>query len=81
MWHSACSSGDGEVYLFGGSSISVFVQEETSLHGKQMLIFRCGVPSLSRICADFIIDHVLLFEQSIPDLPIGLRRQIEARFT
>jgi hypothetical protein len=46
-----------------------------------MLIFRCGVPSLSRICADFIIDHVLLFEQSIPDLPIGLRRQIEARFT
>ena len=30
MWHSACSSGDGEVYLFGGSSVSVFVQDEVS---------------------------------------------------
>lgn len=28
MWHSSCSSGDGKVYVFGGSSTSVLTHIE-----------------------------------------------------
>lgn len=31
MWHTSCSSGDGEVYVFGGSSTPVFTQEEVRI--------------------------------------------------
>ncbi|XP_062501561.1 kelch domain-containing protein 2-like [Corticium candelabrum] len=79
MWHTACSSGRGEVYVFGGSSASIFGSKETLQHGRHMLIFKCDASSLLRLCIDFIVQRPFLFHQFFPALPVGLRRQIEAQ--
>ncbi|XP_065846565.1 kelch domain-containing protein 2-like [Oscarella lobularis] len=77
MWHTGCGRADGEVFLFGGSSKCVFEEQETSIHGNRMMIFRVTPRSLLRICTEYVASVPDKFAEKLPFLPLQLQKLIQ----
>ncbi|XP_078591177.1 kelch domain-containing protein 2-like [Branchiostoma floridae x Branchiostoma japonicum] len=78
LWHTGCSTLEGEVFVFGGCSTNL-LQPMPTVHCNDILVFSVMPRSLQRICLDTIVHHKDVLAPLCSMLPRELRLRLERR--
>ncbi|XP_015244967.1 PREDICTED: kelch domain-containing protein 1 [Cyprinodon variegatus] len=80
LWHTACSSKDSDVVVFGGSCDYILLVD--SGHCNDALVFQIEPHPLFRICEDYIAKNVRTLERlrnQLPCLPPKVLQAVQRR--
>lgn len=78
LWHTACSSEEGEVFVFGGCANNL-LSHHRAAHSNEILIFAVQPKSLGRLCLETAIHFKEILSGSWECLPKHLLRSISQR--
>ncbi|XP_028677834.1 kelch domain-containing protein 2 [Erpetoichthys calabaricus] len=78
LWHTACASKEGEVFVFGGCANNL-LSHQPAAHSNEVLIFTVQPKSLLRLCLEMVIHFKEILASSWDCLPKDLLRNISHR--
>ncbi|KAM4690631.1 LOW QUALITY PROTEIN: kelch domain-containing protein 2-like [Rhinophrynus dorsalis] len=78
LWHTACSSKEGEIFVFGGCANNLLAHHKAA-HSNEVLVFPIQPKSLLRLCIETVISFRQVLESSLDSLPKHLLHSIHQR--
>ncbi|XP_070605080.1 kelch domain-containing protein 2 [Erythrolamprus reginae] len=79
LWHTACSSDEGEVIVFGGCASNLLAHHKAE-HSNEILVFSLQPKSLARLCLETVMCFKEILSSSWHCLPKHLLHRLNQRF-
>ncbi|MEE6492347.1 hypothetical protein FKM82_016556 [Ascaphus truei] len=79
LWHTACASKEGEIFVFGGCANNLLAHHKAA-HSNEVLVFPVQPKSLVRLCLETVISFKEMLAGSLDFLPKHLLHHVHQRF-